>query len=154
MVKEFLSQRGVPYKEFDVSVDRTAAQEMINKTGQMGVPVTTIDGEVIIGFDRPRLEQTLSQQKPIFGASLADANRITARKQAKAITGAYVGEVKPNSTAQRLGLVSGDIITSINSRSVKNVDDFESVMKGLRKGTHISVGYVRGEQQLTSQGVI
>ena len=154
MVKEFLSQRGVSYKEFDVSVDRTAAQEMVNKTGQMGVPVTTIDGEVIVGFDRPQLEQALSQQKPIFGASLADANKITARKQAKAFTGAYVGKVKPNSTAQRLGLVSGDIITSLNSRSVKNVDDFESAIKSLGKGSHISVGYVRGEQQLTTQGAI
>lgn len=153
MVKEFLSQRRIPYKEFDVSVDRTAAQEMVNKTGQMGVPVTLVDGEVIVGFDRPKLEQALSRQHLVFGASLADASKITARKQTKAILGAYVGKVKPNSTAQRLGIVSGDIITSLNSKSVKNVDDFESVIKSLRKGTHISVGYIRGEQQLTSQGV-
>jgi len=60
MVKEFLSQKGIGFKEYDVSRDRTAAQEMVDRTGQMGVSVTVIDGPVIIGFDRARLEHALS----------------------------------------------------------------------------------------------
>ncbi|MFC2035630.1 glutaredoxin family protein [Chloroflexota bacterium] len=50
MVKEFLSQKRVSYKEYDVSQDHNAARELVNRTGQMGVPVTIIDGQTIIGF--------------------------------------------------------------------------------------------------------
>ncbi len=39
--------------------DPAKAEEMIQKTGQMGVPVTDIDGEIVIGFDQPRLRQLL-----------------------------------------------------------------------------------------------
>ena len=61
MVKEFLSQKGVSYKEYDVSLDQNAARELVNRTGQMGVTVTIIDGQTIIGFDRAKLEQILRQ---------------------------------------------------------------------------------------------
>ena len=46
--------------EIDVSRDRTAADEMVRLTGQLGVPVTVIDGQVVVGFDRPHLEQLLA----------------------------------------------------------------------------------------------
>jgi glutaredoxin 3 len=62
-VKHFLSERGVKFTERDVSVDRAAATEMIQKTGQRGVPVITIDGQVVVGFDRARLEQLLGDGK-------------------------------------------------------------------------------------------
>ena len=59
-VKEFLARRGVEFTEHDVLVDRAAANEMVSKSGQMGVPVIIVNGQVVIGFDRARLEQLLS----------------------------------------------------------------------------------------------
>lgn len=60
-VKDYLSQKGVPYVEYDVAADREKAREMIQKTGQMGVPVTVIDGEVIVGFNKTKLDELLSK---------------------------------------------------------------------------------------------
>ena len=56
------------FTEYDVSRDRAAAEEMVKLTGQMGVPVITVNGHAIIGFDRPRLQMLLatrSDRKPL-----------------------------------------------------------------------------------------
>ncbi|MBI2939725.1 MAG: glutaredoxin family protein [Chloroflexi bacterium] len=53
--KAFLAERGIPYREIDVSTDRAGAYDMVRKTGQYGVPVIEVDGSVIVGFDRRRL---------------------------------------------------------------------------------------------------
>ncbi|MGQ9478082.1 MAG: glutaredoxin family protein [Candidatus Bipolaricaulia bacterium] len=58
-VKQFLDERGIPYEEYDVSEDAYRAEEMIRKSGQMGVPVIEVDGEIVVGFDRSRLEELL-----------------------------------------------------------------------------------------------
>lgn len=58
-VKQFLDERSIPYEEYDVAEDGARAEEMIRKSGQMGVPVIDIAGEIIVGFDRPRLEELL-----------------------------------------------------------------------------------------------
>ncbi len=57
-MKEFLSQRGVPFTERDVSQDEDALAEL-EALGVMTTPVTVIDGEMVIGFDRRKLEQLL-----------------------------------------------------------------------------------------------
>jgi len=59
MAKEFLKENKVPYKEFDVSKDRDKAQEMIEKSGQMGVPVIDISGTIIVGFDKEKMKKAL-----------------------------------------------------------------------------------------------
>ena len=59
MAKEWFQEKGVEYEEYDVSVDTEKRDEMIEKTGQMAVPVIEIDGEIVIGFDKPRLSQLL-----------------------------------------------------------------------------------------------
>lgn len=63
MTKEFFREHNVAYTEKDVAADYDAADEMIQKSGQMGVPVTIIEGdgqeELIVGFDRRRLAETL-----------------------------------------------------------------------------------------------
>lgn len=59
--KRFLSERGVKFTEYDVSRDRAAADEMVRMTGQMGVPVIVVDGQVVVGFDRTRLEHLLAK---------------------------------------------------------------------------------------------
>ncbi len=59
VAKNFLKENHFAFKEVDVSKDRKAAEEMIEKSGQMGVPVIDIDGEIIIGFDKARIEELL-----------------------------------------------------------------------------------------------
>ncbi len=63
MAKDFLQEKGVEYTEIDVSVDQQKAQEMVEKTGQMGVPVIIVekDGqeEVLVGFDQVQLTNLL-----------------------------------------------------------------------------------------------
>jgi len=58
-VKQFLKDNQVAFEDIDVSADYDKAQEMIDKTGQMGVPVLDIDGEVIVGFDREAITNAL-----------------------------------------------------------------------------------------------
>ena len=59
--KEYLSRRGVSYIEHNVALDRDKAKEMIQKSGQMGVPVITINGEVVVGFNQTLLDKLLSK---------------------------------------------------------------------------------------------
>lgn len=59
MAKKFFTENKVEYSEVDVAKDRAAAGEMIEKSGQMGVPVIDVDGKIIVGFDRPALKQAL-----------------------------------------------------------------------------------------------
>ncbi|SFN55685.1 glutaredoxin family protein [Proteiniclasticum ruminis] len=58
-VKAYLTEKGVSFEEKDVSRDREAAMEMIKKTNQMGVPVLDIGGEMIVGFDKERINYFL-----------------------------------------------------------------------------------------------
>jgi glutaredoxin-like YruB-family protein len=60
MTKEYLKQKGILFEEVDVSKDERAAQEMIEKSGQMGVPVIDIDGKIVIGFDKERIDELLN----------------------------------------------------------------------------------------------
>lgn len=59
MAKDFFHQNKVEFKEHDVAADVKAREEMLEKSGQMGVPVIDIGGEVIVGFDRDRLAELL-----------------------------------------------------------------------------------------------
>ncbi|MBI4286465.1 MAG: glutaredoxin family protein [Chloroflexi bacterium] len=61
-VKEYLSRKGINYTEFNVAEDRNAAKEMIQKSGQMGVPVTIIDGQIVVGFNQSLLDKLLDTQ--------------------------------------------------------------------------------------------
>jgi len=63
MVKDYLKQKNVSFQDIDVARDQSKAQEMIKKSGQMGVPVIDIDGKIVVGFDRPRLEEMLKNKK-------------------------------------------------------------------------------------------
>ena len=58
-VKEFLKQNNVKYTEKNVGQDQEAADYMIEKTGQMGVPVTEVEGKFIVGFDVAGLKKAL-----------------------------------------------------------------------------------------------
>ena len=60
-LKEFLKQNKVQFENIDVSSDQEKAQEMIDASGQMGVPVIKIDNTVIVGFDKPKIIQALKK---------------------------------------------------------------------------------------------
>tara|TARA_Y100000034_G_scaffold136150_1_gene211107 strand:+ start:1760 stop:2029 length:270 start_codon:yes stop_codon:yes gene_type:complete len=57
--KEFLKKNKVEFKEVDVSTDEKGAKDMMDKSGQMGVPVIDIDGEIIVGFDEKKIKVAL-----------------------------------------------------------------------------------------------
>ena len=156
MVKEFLSQQGVSYNERDVARDPSAAQEMVTRTGQRGVPVTLINGQTIIGFNKPALEQALAQfrSRPSFGAAIADVGRVTALRGTGIAYGAYIGRVHPDSTAEKLGLATGDIILEINQRHITGVNNMEDVLSHLNRGDQITIVFLRGNRTLTVNGTL
>ena len=158
MVKEFLSQRGISFKERDVSRNPSYAQELVRSTGQMGVPVTTINGQIVVGFDRGRLEQLLTQtqarERPSLGASIADASKITARQGLGTTLGAYVGRVKSGSVAERIGLVPGDIVTELNMKRIATASDVEHALSSLENGSRFSLVFLRGNKTMTTEGTL
>jgi len=60
MAKEYFKSKNLQYEEYDVMKDIAKRQEMITRSGQMGVPVIDIDGKLVIGFDRSKIDQYLS----------------------------------------------------------------------------------------------
>lgn len=63
MAKDYFDKLGVTYKDIDVEKDPAAAQEMVAKSHQMGVPVITIGANLIIGFDKPKIDAALKENK-------------------------------------------------------------------------------------------
>lgn len=61
LAKDFFKANGVAYTEINVAADREKAREMVQKSGQMGVPVILVDQEMVIGFDEARLQSLLSK---------------------------------------------------------------------------------------------
>ena len=108
------------YREQDVSRDPYAAQEMVQRSGQMGVPVITVDDAVVVGFDQPRLEQLLASAPPDFrlGAAVAPLSG----------GGVLVGQVHPNTVADRAGLRSGDVILEVGGRPVHDPDQLKALL--------------------------
>ena len=63
MAKEYLSQQGIPYKDVDVTRDREAFNEMVKISGARSVPVIAALDEVMVGFDKGRLDGILERLK-------------------------------------------------------------------------------------------
>ena len=153
MVKEFLSRKGVPYTEKNVAYDRVAAAEMLNKSGRNGVPQTLIGDQIVVGFDRPRLEGLLKQYGPGSGAasptglslgvSVADA----AKHAPEAGPGAYIGQIKPGSLAARSGLQAGDVVVALNGQATPNADSLIAATQRLRPGQVVTATVIRKGQR-------
>ncbi|OGY46160.1 MAG: NrdH-redoxin [Candidatus Buchananbacteria bacterium RIFCSPHIGHO2_02_FULL_38_8] len=64
MAKQFFNDNKVEFSEVDVASDTKAAEEMVRKSGQLGVPVTTVEKggkeEIVVGFDQPKLSELLN----------------------------------------------------------------------------------------------
>jgi S1-C subfamily serine protease len=159
---EFLSQQGVPFQEKDVSRDHAAAMEMVRRSGQRGVPVITVDDDVIVGFDRRRLEQLIARggarpsrtagARPRLGAAVADADEVAARRGAvDGASGAYAGRVAADSAAARAGLQAGDTIVALNGNPIATAADVERFMAGARAGQPIEIQFVRDGRRLSGR---
>lgn len=59
LVKGFLAENNIQFEEIDVAKNQSAAQEMVARSGQMGVPVLDIDGQMVVGFDRAKIKKLL-----------------------------------------------------------------------------------------------
>ena len=57
--KRYFKEKGIRFKDVDVSRDTAAARDMVRRSGQMGVPVIDIGGKIVVGFDRPKINQYL-----------------------------------------------------------------------------------------------
>jgi len=63
MAKEYLNEQEIEYKNYDVANDEAARKEMVEKSGQMGVPVMDINGKIIVGFNKPEMDKALNFNK-------------------------------------------------------------------------------------------
>lgn len=59
MAKDYLTAKKVEYVNYDVGADTAKAEEMVQKSGQMGVPVLEINGNIVVGFNRPEIDRLL-----------------------------------------------------------------------------------------------
>jgi glutaredoxin 3 len=57
--KQFLKDNNIPFEDIDVSADQQKSEEMVKVSGQMGVPVLDIEGEIIVGFDKEAIKKAL-----------------------------------------------------------------------------------------------
>lgn len=62
-LKEFLKEHKIEFEDIDVSQDKKALDQMVKKSGQMGVPVVEIEGQIIIGFDKEKISKLLNIQE-------------------------------------------------------------------------------------------
>lgn len=60
VAKKYLSSKNIAYADLDVSADRNAAMEMVSKSGQRGVPVIDINGNIIVGFDQAAMDRFIN----------------------------------------------------------------------------------------------
>lgn len=156
-LKEFLSGRGIPFEDHDVTRDALAAQEAARLTGQNGVPVTVIDGQVVVGFDQPKLEQLLAQGQtrkgPSFGAAIADSSKM-AKQGSPVILGAFVGKTRPGSIAEKMGLAPGDVIIQLNMERVANTSDLERALSSINESSRFSLVFIRGNTVQTAEATL
>ena len=59
MAKKYFREKGIKFKDVDISRDAAAARDMVRRSGQQGVPVIDIGGKIVVGFDRPKIEKYL-----------------------------------------------------------------------------------------------
>lgn len=138
-----------------VDVDRGAAIEMIRKSGQQGVPVTVIGDQVVVGFDRARLERILGDLKrggastsapgrPSLGAKVADAGNYEL-PGGRHIEGALVGGVNLGSPAEVAGIRAGDVIIGVGNTSVRSASSLSAALAS-NPGNRLRLKIDRGGQ--------
>lgn len=120
---------------------------MVRRSGQSGVPVITVDDQVVVGFNRPLLEQLLdrpvrfpkpdrSEARPRLGLRVADAPG----------GGAHVGGVTSCSPAERAGLQPGDVVVELAGHPVRTAAELEDLVARLPVGQRLSIAFRREGQ--------
>ncbi|MDA3835270.1 MAG: glutaredoxin domain-containing protein [Spirochaetales bacterium] len=61
LAKDWFKKNNIPFTEYNVAQDMSRAQEMVKKSGQMGVPVVDVNGKVVVGFNKPAIEKALKR---------------------------------------------------------------------------------------------
>ena len=154
VLKEFLSNKGIPYQDHDVATDTIAAQEVVKLTGKNEVPVTVIEGQIVVGFDQPRLEWLIAQaptDTPLkLGAAVADVGK-SGRNDLPINFGAYVGRIKPGSIAEKAGLAVGDIIIQLNNQGVSRAAHIELLIAKIKQGDKLNIVFIRGNTVTTNE---
>ncbi len=115
---------------------------MVRRSGQMGVPVITVDGDVVIGFDQPKLERLLggTGQKRL-GAAVKPTG-----------DGLLVGKVHIGSLAGRAGLRAGDVLRTVNGAAVATPEQLQTRLAGpLQQNQPVRFGIKRDGKELELQ---
>ncbi len=156
--KEYLKTKNVPFIEKRVDEDMDAAREMVEISGQQGVPVVSTDREVIVGFDQVRLARIADRfsgpKRPAFGVLGANADDYFSRHPDKRpssetdIKGVFVGQVKPNSVAQRAGVQVGDVIQAMANKRVRDMYAMDQLMGSVKAGDTVSIRVLRGNDDV------
>jgi S1-C subfamily serine protease len=139
---EFLRKQGVTYEEVDVSKDPRAAEEIVRRTGQMGVPVITDNQEAIVGFDIARLKRMAARHTRPSGLGLRVKDALDA-------AGAYVGSVRPDSPSAQAGVVAGDVVVELSGAPVRTAADLERIAAQRAPGQPTSITLKRGSERIT-----
>ena len=150
-VKSYLLQHGVPFTECDVSRDPERANEMVQLSGQRGVPVVLIDGQVVVGFNRPLIDQLLANQpaRPLkLGVAIADARQIESKNRLQLPDGAYVGRVNAGSAAALAGVQPGDVIVQLAGQAVRTDGDVDRIMSSVRPHQTVDLLLWRNSQRV------
>jgi S1-C subfamily serine protease len=138
---------------------------MVDLTGQMGVPVIVIGHEIVIGFDRQKIQELIasgaaaapepeSAPKVRFGVKIADAQKIAPQTGSPTTPGAIIGEVTPGFTGERAGLKSGDIVTQINAQTINGAGDMAQALAALKPGDIVSIMFRRAGETRKSEIVV
>jgi S1-C subfamily serine protease len=149
----------VPFETKDVSRDYEAAMEMIRRSGQQGVPVIATEDEVIVGFDQVRLARLADKyagpKRPPLGLLAADAEDYLRRHPEAAAgvpagtKGVYVGQIRPDTVAERAGLQRGDIIVGLAGKRVRTMAMLDQLVSTLKAGDTATVRYLREGEERT-----
>ena len=125
-----------------MSVDRQAAEEMVRRTRQMGVPVIADQQEAIVGFDLPRLQRMAARHRSAPGLGL----RV---KDSPDGQGALVGAVQTGSPGDRAGVQAGDVVEELSGLPVRSTADLERVAAQRRPGQPTSMVVRRAGERRT-----
>jgi S1-C subfamily serine protease len=162
--KAWLRERGVPFREVDVSRDRQALLRMAQLSGQTGTPVITVDSQVVVGFDRLQLARllpasgTASGAQPAapaaapraqLGAAVATLTpSLAAERGLPAIPGVLVGSVTPGGPAHAAGLQPGDVVIEANGWTLSDRSQLERMIQQAGDGGSLELTVWRGGQRV------
>lgn len=125
--------------------------EMVQRSGQRGVPVITVDDDVIVGFDRPRLEQSIARRrgaaKPGLGLKVAPT-RTAHGLPPGTPDGLHVGGVRPGSPAAQAGFKTGDVILRVAGTPVSSAEELSARVQAAKQSGPVEVAVWREGREI------